>query len=164
MVVSARTAGGDGVRIEGEHRFSLPRSEVWARLQDPSALRRAIPGCVAFDEAGAPGAWNLTVEAGIGPVRGAFAGSVALADLEPESRYTLRAEGSGRPGGVSGEAAIALADDGAGTRLRYDAEVTIRGPVARVGGRLLTSTARTMARQFFEAIERGAQAEEEGAA
>lgn len=152
------------MRIEGEHRFSLPRAEVWARLQDPVALRRAIPGCVAFGEAATPDAWDLTVEAGVGPVRGAFTGSVALADREPESRYTLRAEGSGRPGGVRGEAAIALADDGEGTRLRYDAEVAIRGPVARVGGRLLTSTARTMARQFFEAIERDARAEREGAA
>ena len=146
------------MRIDGEHRFSLPRSQVWARLQDPDALRGAIPGCVAFEER-EPGAYDLTVEARIGLVRGSFAGRVALRDLRPETRCTLAAEGGGRLGSVSGEADIQLADaEDGGTRLRYAAEVTIRGAAARVGGRLLTSKARGMARQFFGAIEQGAAA------
>lgn len=152
------------MRIDGEHRFSIPRSQVWAHLQDPRSLRDAIPGCVAFEER-EPGAYGLTVEVRIGPVRGSFAGRVALRDLQPETRYTLAAEGGGRPGSVSGEADIELADDvDGGTRLRYAAEVTIRGAAARVGGRLLTSTARGMARQFFDAIEQGAAAAAERSA
>ena len=71
--------------------------------------------------------------------------------------------GARAPGGRAGEAAIELTDDGAGTHLRYEADVTVRGPVARVGGRLLTASARTMARQFFDAIERAAMAAAGGA-
>ena len=57
-----------------------------------------------------------------------------------------------------------LADDGDGTHLRYEAEVTVRGAIARVGGRLLTGSARTMARQFFDAIEQEAKAATERSA
>ena len=152
------------MRIEGEHRFSLPRTTVWALLQDPNVIRQAVPGCKTFDEV-APSTYELTAQVGIGPVRGAFKGKVAMSDREPETRYTLHAEGSGRPGSATGDANIELTDDGDGTHLSYEADVTIRGALGRVGGRLLTSSARGMARQFFEAIERDAKAAtEEGAA
>ena len=151
------------MRIHGEHRFELPRSVVWTHLQSPASLRQAIPGCTAFDEV-APGTWELAADVGIGPVRGTFTGRVELKDREPESRYTLVASAQGRPGGGTGEAAIELTDDGGGTRLRYEADVTVRGAVARVGSRLLAASARTMARQFFDAIEKSAsEATERGA-
>ena len=151
------------MRIHGEHRFELPRSVVWTHLQSPASLRQAIPGCTSFDEV-APGTWELAADVGIGPVRGTFTGRVELKDREPESRYTLVASAQGRPGGGTGEAAIELTDDGDGTGLRYEADVTVRGAVARVGSRLLAASARTMARQFFDAIERSAsEATERGA-
>ncbi len=152
------------MRIDGEHRFELPRSLVWTHLQSPASLRRAIPGCTDFDEV-APQTWELAADVGIGPVRGTFTGRVELRDREPEDRYTLVASARGRPGGGSGEAAIELSDDGGGTHLRYRADVTVRGAVARVGSRLLAASARTMARQFFDAIEEVAsEATERGAA
>ena len=152
------------MRIDGEHRFELPRSVVWTRLQSPASLRRAIPGCTAFDEI-APDTWEIAADVGIGPVKGTFTGRVELRDREPEDRYTLVASAQGRPGGGTGRAAIEIADDGGGTHLRYQADVTVRGAVARVGSRLLAASARTMARQFFDAIERSAcEAAERGAA
>ena len=152
------------MHIEGEHHFSLPRTTVWALLQDPNVIKQAVPGCKTFDEV-APDTYELTAQVGIGPVRGSFKGKVAMSDREPETRYTLHAEGSGRPGSATGDANIELTDDGDGTHLRFDAEVTIRGAIGRVGSRLLTSSARGMARQFFEAIERDAKAAaQEGAA
>lgn len=144
------------MRVEGEHRFELPRSVMWEHLLNPDSLQAAIPGCEAFDEV-APDTWELTARVGVGPVRGAFTGRVELRDLQPESRYTLIASGQGRPGGGAGEAAIDLTDDGDGTHLRYEADVSVRGAIARVGGRLLTTSARTMARQFFDAIEQEAK-------
>ena len=152
------------MHIEGEHHFSLPRTTVWALLQDPNVIKQAVPGCKTFDEV-APDTFELTAQVGIGPVRGSFKGKVAMSDREPETRYTLHAEGSGRPGSATGDANIELTDDGDGTHLRFDAEVTIRGAIGRVGGRLLTSSARGMAPPLFGAIERDAKAAaQEGAA
>ena len=151
------------MRVDGEHRFELPRSVMWEHLLNPDSLQAAIPGCEAFDEV-APDTWELTAKVGVGPVRGTFTGRVEVRNREPDTRYTLIASGRGRPGGGTGEAAISLADDGDGTRLRYEAEVTVRGTIARVGGRLLTGSARTMARQFFDAIEQEAKAATERSA
>ena len=151
------------MRLEGEHRFQLPRSVMWEHLLSADSLQQAIPGCEAFDEVG-PDTWELTAKVGVGPVRGTFTGRVELCDREPETRYTLIASGQGRPGGGTGEAAIDLTDDGDGTHLRYEADVTVRGAIARVGGRLLTASARTMARQFFDAIEQEAKAATERSA
>ena len=133
------------MRIDGEHRFELPRSVMWEHLLNPASLQGAIPGCTAFDEV-APDTWELTAQVGVGPVRGIFTGRVELRDRQPESRYTLIASGQGRPGGGTGEVVIDLVDDG-----------SVRGAVGRVGGRLLTASARTMARQFFDAIENEAR-------
>ena len=93
----------------------------------------------------------------IGPIRGTFDGNVRLADRQPERAYTLYAEGGGRPGRVNGNVAISLDEAMPGTDLTYSADLTLRGPVSRFAGRLLTTTARGMARQFFEAIEAQAQ-------
>ncbi len=134
----------------------MSRSVVWARLQDPDSLCEAIPGCVEFKQV-APDSYDLKVEVKIGPIRGTFDGKVRLADRQPEHAYTLHAEGGGRPGRVNGNVAISLDDAVPGTDLTYSAELTLRGPVSRVAGRLLTTTARGMARQFFDAIEAQAQ-------
>ena len=95
----------------------------------------------------------MTVDVGIGPIRGAFDGNVTLKDRDPERMYTLLAEGAGRPGRITGEAQITLEEETEGTYLTYSADVKIRGVAARVGSRLLTAAVRSMARQFFDAIE-----------
>jgi carbon monoxide dehydrogenase subunit G len=59
----------------------------------------------------------------------------------------------GRPGRITGEAQITLEEETEGTYLTYSADVKIRGAAARVGSRLLTAAVRSMARQFFDAIE-----------
>jgi uncharacterized protein len=148
------------MRVEGEHHFAASRAAVWQRLQDPHALQEAIPGCVEFAEV-APDSYDMTVEVRIGPIRGSFAGNVTLKDREPESRYILLAQGGGRPGRVNGQAEITLEEAEDGTLVAYDAELTLRGPVARVGGRLLSTSARGMARQFFSAIDAQAGATNE---
>ena len=146
--------------------FALePVDELVAEVALLPAERPAAPQKFSPIDEVAPDTYELTAQVGIGPVRGSFKGKVAMSDREPESRYTLHAEGSGRPGSATGEARIELTDDGEGTHLTFDADVTIRGAIGRVGGRLLTSSARGMARQFFEAIERDAKAAaQEGAA
>ena len=163
VVLGCRRRGRERqLQVEGEHHFTMSRSVVWAHLQDPNSLCEAIPGCIEFNEV-APDSYDLKVEVKIGPIRGTFDGNVTLADRQPEHAYTLRAEGGGRPGRVHGSVAIALDEATAGTDLTYSADLRLHGPVARVAGRLLTTTARGMARQFFEAIEAQAQSATEAA-
>jgi carbon monoxide dehydrogenase subunit G len=40
------------VKLDGSYTFDAPRKLVWDTLQDPEALRKAIPGVESFDQTG----------------------------------------------------------------------------------------------------------------
>lgn len=142
------------VKLQGEHRFDVPRQAVWQALLDPEVLARTLPGCEELERTGDnqfAGALNLRV----GPVQGKFQGKVTLSDLEPETGYHLAVDGSGAPGFVKGEGTVRLEDaDGGGTVLRYDLDAQVGGRIAGVGQRLLDSSAKVVTRQALEGLER----------
>ncbi len=140
------------MELNGEYRFSAPRSVVWKMLMDPQALKAAIPGCQALDEVG-PDSYDMTVKIGISAIRGTYSGNVTMSDPQPESTYQLVAQGSGRPGSVVGRATITLSEDGDETQLRYEADVKATGPIARLGSRLIGGAAKMMAGRFFKAMD-----------
>jgi len=83
-------------------------------------------------------------------VKAKFAGKLLLADLNPPNSYTLSFEGSGGAAGFGkGGAQVALAPEGAGTKLSYKANAQVGGKLAQVGSRLIDGVARKMADEFF---------------
>ena len=54
---------------------------------------------------------------------------------------------------MEGDATIRLVPDGDGTVLTYVADVQARGPIARLGSRLVGSAAKMMAGRFFKALD-----------
>jgi hypothetical protein len=136
------------MKIEGTADLAAPRDRVWTALLDPATLARAIPGCDALEQM-APGEFRAVMKVGVGPVKGTFEGKVRLSDLEPPDRYRMAMEGSGGPGFVRGEAAMALSDAEGGTRVTYSADVQVGGLIASVGQRMLGGVSRMMLDQFF---------------
>jgi carbon monoxide dehydrogenase subunit G len=136
------------VKIEGENEMPAPRDRVWAAFLDPATLAAAIPGCDALESIG-PDEYKAVMKVGVGPIKGTFEGKVRLFDQEPPTRYRMAVEGTGAPGFVRGEAAMQLEEAGAGTRVRYDADVQVGGLIASVGQRMLGGAARLILDQFF---------------
>jgi hypothetical protein len=135
--------------MNGSQRIAAPRPQVWAALNDPEVLRRCIPGC---EEVVKLSDTELTARlvAKVGPVSARFSGKVTLSDLDPPNGCTLTGEGSGGAAGFGkGGATVALADDGAATRLTYTAHAQVGGKLAQIGSRLVEGTARKMAEDFF---------------
>jgi carbon monoxide dehydrogenase subunit G len=84
-------------------------------------------------------------------VKAKFNGKLLLADLNPPNSYTLSFEGSGGAAGFGkGGAQVALAPEGAGTRLSYKATAQVGGKLAQVGSRLIDGVAKKMADEFFQ--------------
>jgi carbon monoxide dehydrogenase subunit G len=75
-------------------------------------------------------------------------------DLDPPSSYRITGEGSGGIAGFAkGGAAVKLSEDGPdATILSYQVEAQIGGKLAQLGGRLIDSTARKLAGQFFSSF------------
>jgi carbon monoxide dehydrogenase subunit G len=139
------------MKVSGEATLSAPVAEVYRALHDPEVLVRTIPGCQRLDLVGED-AYQMTVNAGVAAIKGAFSGSVRLVDAQPPHAFALNASGSGAPGTVSTHVKVRLADNGGGTLLHYDADADVGGPIGGVGQRLLASVAHKTAHEFFTAV------------
>ncbi len=136
--------------IEGEERIAAPVATVWAALNDPAVLKDCIPGCQTLEKTSDTDL-AATVVLKIGPIKATFAGSVRLTNLDPPHAYTISGEGKGGVAGFAkGGADVRLAEDGsAATLLTYDAMADVGGKIAQLGSRLITSTSKKLAGEFF---------------
>ncbi len=137
------------MQMTGEYRIEATRETVWAALNDPEALKQAIPGCQEIEKV-SDTEFKATVKLKVGPVSATFKGAVTLADLDPPNGYTISGQGKGGAAGFAkGGAKIRLDEDGAATVLRYEVNAQVGGKLAQIGSRLIDATAKKMADDFF---------------
>ena len=129
------------------------RDRVFAALIDPEILRAVIPGCESLVET-APDEYAATLKIGVAGMKGTYNGKASVTDKRRPDSLTLNFEGKGAPGFVRGTAAIALSDEGAGTRIASDVDLVIGGLVAAVGSRLIEATAKKLSEVFFAQLAR----------
>ncbi len=142
------------MKMTGENIIKADRESVWQALNDPETLCRSIPGCESLERTG-ENSFKAIVVARIGPINTKFSGEVELSDLNPPAGYTLSGNGSAGPmGNAKGQAHIALEEQGDSTKLSYEVSAQITGKIAQLGARLIDSTAKTLAGQFFDRFGR----------
>jgi carbon monoxide dehydrogenase subunit G len=137
------------MELKGEYRIAAPRERVWAMLNDPAVLRDCIPGCESLEGSPADG-FAARVTTKVGPVKATFNGAVTLSNVNPPESYTISGEGKGGVAGFAkGGADVHLAPGGDGTVLTYTVNAQVGGKLAQLGSRLIDSTAKKLADQFF---------------
>ena len=136
--------------MTGEFYIPAPREIVWAALNDPNILKQCIPGCNEIEKHSET-ELSAKVTAKVGPVKAKFGGKVTLSDVNPPNGYTITGEGAGGAAGFAkGGAKVSLEEDGEGTLLKYTAKATVGGKLAQIGSRLIDSTAKKIANEFFD--------------
>lgn len=151
------------MKLAGEHRFQIPRQQVWEALLDADVLSRCLPGFEHLEKVGDndfEGALNIRV----GPVQGQFQGRLSLSDLDPPAGYSLKMKGQGPAGFVHGAGTVQLEDLDGETLLRYDMDAQVGGKIAGVGQRLLDSSAKALSNQAMTEFGSIIQRQEHGAA
>jgi uncharacterized protein len=130
--------------------IDAPREVVWAGLNNPKILQQCIPGCEAITSS-SPTEMSAKVVLKIGPVKAAFTGAVTLSDIVPPQGYRISGKGEGGIAGhASGGATVTLSESGPNqTLMEYDVDAQVGGKIAMLGSRLIDSTARSLAEQFF---------------
>jgi uncharacterized protein len=139
------------VKVSGTHLLNAPRDHVWQCLNDPAFLKECLPGCESMEATG-PDQYRVTLTVGIAAVKGKYAGSVTLSEKEPPQRFKMQVEGKGTGGFVQGTGLLELSEDPQGTKVAYQGDVQVGGPIASVGQRLLDGAAKMMVGQFFTAV------------
>lgn len=139
------------MEMTGERRIPAPRERVWAALNDPAVLQAAIPGCESVERI-ADDQFQAKVALKLGPMSARFGGKVTLSNINPPESYTISGEGQGGAMGFAkGGADVALDEVGPEeTLLRYNVKAQVGGKMAQLGARLIDSTAKSMADQFFD--------------
>jgi len=142
------------MNITGEHAFVSPRPRVWEALQDPQMLANALPG-VRRLEVNGPDEYAITVNVGVGSVKGTYDGTFKLTDKRDGESCSVRANATGAPGSVDAVARMQMRDgDDGGAVLAYEADASVTGPLAGVGQRLVGAVARKTTKEFLAALDR----------
>lgn len=137
--------------MSGRIELKAPKQRVWESLNDPEILKACIPGCESLERTADDGFAAVAVLK-VGPIKAKFQGKVRLLDIVAPSSYTISGEGHGGIAGfAAGSAKVALEEiDPQTTELSYYTEAKVGGKIAQLGARLIDSTAKKLASQFFE--------------
>lgn len=144
--------------MSGSETIQAPIDVVWWALNDPEILRQCIPGCEALEKQ-SDTQMTATVVLKVGPVKARFEGAVELSNLNPPHSYTISGEGKGGLLGFArGGADVSLVAEGPDTTiLTYSVKADVGGKIAQLGSRLIDSTAKKLAGQFFSSFGEKAQ-------
>jgi len=141
------------MKISGTATLHAPPPEVWTALNDPAVLARTIPGCEHLGAAG-PDSYRLTITAGVASIQGTYTGTVSLTDRQEPTSSRLAVNVAGAPGTLVASVLVLLVPSANGsTEVTYAADVTPDGMIAAVGRRLLASTAKQLASDFFASVD-----------
>jgi uncharacterized protein len=138
------------MKMNGEEIIPASIETVWAALNDVDVLKQCIPGCESITKKSAT-EMTAKVVVKMGPVKAGFGGTVHLKDLKPPHSYRIEGKGEGGLAGfATGGASVNLQTVPEGTKMTYDVEAQVGGKMAMLGSRLIDSTARSLAGQFFD--------------
>jgi len=141
------------MELTGEQIVRAPRQQVWDALNDPTILSRCIPGCEEVIKV-SESETHTRVAIKVGPVRARFSGKIFMTDIAIPTSCTITFEGSGGAAGFAkGRSCVTLTDEGVGTKLTYSVEANVGGKLGQIGGRLIDSSAKKMADEFFAAFD-----------
>jgi carbon monoxide dehydrogenase subunit G len=149
------------VKLEGRYTIRAPRALVWNLLVDAETLARAIPGCERLERVDATH-FDVALKVGIAAIKGTYRGTATIEDAHPPDLLTLVVDGKGTGGFVHGRGRIVLSEEEDGTGLAVEGDSQVGGLLASVGQRLILVGARMLMNDFFQAIDREAQAQAKG--
>jgi carbon monoxide dehydrogenase subunit G len=140
------------MKVEGERAFDAPREAVWRVLNDPAAMAAMMPGVESFDVQDEHH-WraNVKIPLGLGAL-GMSMNMEKIEEREPEfARLAIKGNGVGAI--LSMNTAFNLSEDGGGTKMDWEADVRIAGPVGSMGQRVLQPIVNQQVQNVLAALD-----------
>ena len=141
------------MKFAGTVDIAAPRDRVWAFVIDPNQVGQCGPGVESIEVVDATH-FKATAKVGIGFISARFVVNLEMADQQPPDRAVIKAHGQAPGSAVDATASMTLSDTPTGgTRMDWDADVTISGSLASLGGRLIEGTANKMIGHTFDCMK-----------
>jgi carbon monoxide dehydrogenase subunit G len=144
------------MKVAGERSFAAPRSAVWHVLNDPASMAATMPGVESFDvEDERRWRANVKIPLGLGTL-GMTMDMEKTEEREPEfARLAIKGNGVGAI--LSMTTAFNLSDDAGGTKMDWEADVRIAGPVGSMGQRVLQPIVNQQVQHVLAALDEQVQ-------
>jgi uncharacterized protein len=151
------------VKVAGERAFTAPREAVWRVLNDPASMAAMMPGVESFDVQD-DRHWraNVKIPLGLGAL-GMTMNMEKIEEREPEfARLSIKGNGVGAI--LSMNTAFNLSEEDGGTKMDWEAEVRIAGPVGSMGQRVLQPIVNQQVQHVLGALDEQVQKVQAGTA
>jgi uncharacterized protein len=149
------------MRVEGTKSFQAPRGVVWEILNDPERMAQLMPGVESFDvQDDRHWTANVKIPLGLGGLRMSMKFE-KIEEREPE-HAELSAKGTGVGAMLSMQTAFDLSEAEGGTAMKWQADVSIAGPVGAMGQRVLQPIVNQQVGQVLNALDRQVSAAASG--
>lgn len=141
------------MKISGTATMHAPPGQAWMALNDPAVFARAIPGCEHLEAAG-PASYRLTLTTGVASTHGTYTSEISLTDRQEPTSSRLAVNLVGASGTLNASVLVVLVPSANGsTEVTYAADAVPDGMIAAVGQRLLASTMKQLASDFFASVD-----------
>jgi hypothetical protein len=144
------------MNVSGERIFAAPRADVWRVLNDPASMARTMPGVESFDVHDEK-RWTANVKIPLG--LGGLKMKIDMDKVEEHApeHAALDIKGQGVGAMLSMRTSFDLSEDGAGTLMKWAADVKLAGPVGAMGQRVLQPIVNQQVSHVLSALEREVQ-------
>ena len=147
------------MKVEGTRSYRAPRERVWEVLNDPAEMAGLMPGVESFEIVDETH-WKAKVKVplGLGSLRMSI--DFEKAESRPPEHARLQAKGKGVGAIMSMETMFDLSEEGAGTAMRWEADVRILGQVASMGQRVVQPIVTQQVDNVLTALDKRVAAKE----
>ena len=144
------------MRVAGDRAFEAPPQAVWRVLNDPESMAKTMPGVESF-EIHDDRRWraNVKIPLGLGGLKMSI--DMEKTEERPPDFAALKIKGNGVGAILSMTTSFELAEAGAGTKMHWEADVRIAGPVGSMGQRVLQPIVNQQVQQVLSALDKQVQ-------
>ena len=144
------------MKVAGERSFETAQQTVWEVLNDPARLAKTIPGVESFevhDERN----WHAkcSIPLGLGSLKMRI--RFEKTEERPPEYASLKAKGDGVGAIMSMQTQFQLSSAGSETRMHWEADVSIAGPVGSMGQRVLQPIVQQQVANVLDALDQQVQ-------
>lgn len=134
------------MKISGYSTVNATAESIWPLIFDPRTLLGLLPGCEQIEQV-ADNEYRSRLTLRMPAIVGTYQAHVRVLEREAPRFFLIEGNANGPAGSLRGQASLFLIPEGQGTRIEYQGDVQISGPLASMNPRFAEGVAETLIRQ-----------------